>query len=77
MKHFPKTQEKKSNALCYKIISLLSNKIIIINYMSIKLGFSATLWQWEGDRMQSVIRPSSKAIFVLKALTRAEIEVLR
>lgn len=27
--------------------------------------------------MQSVIWPSSKAIFVLKALTRAEIEVLR
>lgn len=37
MKYFPKTQEKyQVSTLCYKMLSLLSSKIIIINYISIK-----------------------------------------
>lgn len=44
MKYFPKPQEKyQVSTLYYKMLSLLSSKIIIINYISIKMEFSPTL----------------------------------
>lgn len=62
---FPKPQKKMKWSI-YKLLNHLSNKVIIINYLSIKMDLVA-LCVPVGGRNAKWLTDSSKTAFVLKA----------